>query len=224
MSVTKKAIIQYNTEIVQNIMIVTFQIVCLNKTNVQKIFKISRGNQQLPTDSTGLKKQKMYPVICHFQVWMIEVLIVSNQIVRFLLSLGVNLAALFLFLFSILPPPFYYFFFTSVWTDQVATVHLSTRLTHACSLTSTSAGRGCQGSTFRISWNSSWHYSENTSNDQWNHWVWMNFLCVWKPCVWTYGAITKGNLTEWVYRWPSTEAKLGQKAHGMVDTCNYWSM
>lgn len=59
----------------------------------------------------------------------------------------------------------------------------------------------CQGSTFRISWNSSWLYSENTFNDQWDHWVWINCLCVWKPAVCTVKTcfncgFTKGNLTE----------------------------
>lgn len=145
---------------------------------------------------------------------------------RFLLSLGVNLAALFLFLFSILPPPFYYYFkiFYQCLNRPSGNCPFVYSANTCLLFNKHISCQGCQGSTFRISWNSSWHYSENTSNDQWNHWVWMNFLCVWKPCVWTYGGITKGNLTEWVYRWPSTGAKLGQKAHGMVDTCNYWSM
>lgn len=35
--------------------------------------------------------------------------------------------------------------------------------------------------------------------------------------------LQKVTLLSVVYRWPSTRAKLGQQAHGVVDTCNYWS-
>lgn len=157
----------------------------------QKVFKYSKctktfeKNQQEPTESSELKKLKK--VICLFQAWMISILIVFKTMWGFVITVD---KSSFLFLLSILPPHFFNQCLNSQ-TDNCPFVYsLNTCLLFNKHIS-------CQGSTFRISWNSSWHSSENTFNDQWDHWVWINCLCVWKPGgVWTVKTCFNCGFTE----------------------------